>query len=302
MNHVYKSTDSITAKLSKAALYKNRAATATKVKLNTTFSALEKAARAGRWGKVCPASLTFSQFKNYIHSRIEEGIGARSIQNEASHIRRALVGVGREEFAQITCSSKKLGVPSASRTGTGKVVNPDVLTAALDMAPPDTRALILLQRQLGLRAREAVMSAESLKAWEKALTRGGQPEILIGTKGGRARTVYIRPDNLESVLVAVRSALAVMKDGREHLIRAVSLKSALEQYGDRLARVGLSEKNSSHSLRRGFACDQYQYYLNAGYSEKFALARLSNDLGHGDGRGRWVFNNYLRASLEAYRL
>jgi hypothetical protein len=43
--------------------------------------------------------------------------------------------------------------------------------------------------------------------------------------------------------------------------------------------------------------DQYKHYLAVGCSEKVALARTSNDLGHGDGRGRWVFNNYIRNSL-----
>ena len=32
--------------------------------------------------------------------------------------------------------------------------------------------------------------------------------------------------------------------------------------------------------------------------DKTALSTLSRDLGHGDGRGRWVFNCYLRATLE----
>ena len=60
------------------------------------------------------------------------------------------------------------------------------------------------------------------------------------------------------------------------------------------ARAGLVGEDSNHGLRRLFAHRQVVHYLQSGLSREEALARLSNDLGHGDGRGRWVENNYLR--------
>ncbi len=293
---IFNKKDSIEAKFTKSALINNRAATLTKVRMLTTFRALAKFAKAGRWGALDPNNLTVKQLRGYAQARIEQGIGARSIQNEMSHIRRALEGVGRSEFAQKTCSNKALAVPSASRIGTGKVVDPLVLQSALETAPADTRALIQLSRSLGLREREAVSSANSLREWDRALAAGQPITVRDGTKGGRIRSVFIRPDGVESALEAVKAALAVVKQ-QKRLVVSKSLKAAVEKHSDRLARVGLRGENSGHSLRRAFAMDQYRYYLSQGNSENIALSRVSNDLGHGDGRGRWVFNNYLRASL-----
>ena len=53
----------------------------------------------------------------------------------------------------------------------------------------------------------------------------------------------------------------------------------------------------THGLRRGWAVTQYHHYVAHGNDEKAALRLLSGDLGHGDGRGRWCFNNYLRGAL-----
>jgi len=296
MADVYKKNDSIAAKFSKSALVQNRAATLTKARMQTTFRALQAHAKKARWGNVEPATLSLKQLKGYAQTRLEEGISARGVQNEMSHIRRALEGIGRTEFAQETCSNKVLEIPSATRIGNGKVVDEHVLSSALERAPEDTRALILLSRTIGLREREAILSTNSLKEWDRALSLGQPIIVRDGTKGGRARSVCIRPDGIPAAQSAVREALAIVKE-QKHLVVSKSLKSAVELHSDRLSKIGLKGENSCHSLRRGFAMDQYKYYLSVGCSQKIALARTSNDLGHGDGRGRWVFNNYIRNSL-----
>jgi site-specific recombinase XerC len=296
MADIYKKSDSIGAKFMKSALANNRAATLTKTRMQTTYKAIEAFAKQQRWGSVDPTSLTAKQLKGFVVARIEEGISSRSIQNEMSHIRRALEGVGRADFAQGVCSNKELGVPSASRIGAGKVIDPQVLQSALDRAQADTKALIELSRSLGLREREAIMSASSLREWGHALAQSQPIIVRDGTKGGRARSVVVAPGGLESALRAVKSAQAIL-DQQKQLVVSKSLKAAVEQHSDRLAKLGLKGENSCHSLRRAFAMDQYKHYLGSGCSEKVALSRTSNDLGHGDGRGRWVFNNYIRNSL-----
>jgi site-specific recombinase XerC len=280
----------------KSALANNRAATLTKTRMQTTFKAVESFAKQQRWGSVDPASLTVKQLKGFVSARLKEGISARSIQNEMSHLRRALEGSGRAEFAQGACSNAELGVPSATRIGVGKVVDPEVLRSALERAPGDTRALLELSRRLGLREREAIMAANSLREWGRALSQGQPIIVREGTKGGRARSVVVAPEGLERALGAVKSAQAVLEQQKQ-LVVSTSLKAAVEQHSDRLARLGLKGENSCHSLRRAFAMDQYKHYLGVGCSQKVALAWVSNDLGHGDGRGRWVYNNYLRSSL-----
>ena len=296
MAKTYKQGDSTAAKFMKAALVDKGAATLTKTRMQTTFKAIEVFGKQQRWGSVDPASLTAKQLKGFVAARIEKGISARSIQNEMSHVRRALEGVGRAEFAQDVCSNKELGVPSGSRIGSGKVVEPELLQHALERAPADTKALIELSRSLGLREREAVQSANSLREWGRALSQGQPIIVRDGTKGGRARSVVVAPGGLERAVEAVKAAQTVLGQQKQ-LVISRSLKAAIEQHSDRLAKLGLKGENSCHSLRRAFAMDQYKHYLAAGCSQKIALSRTSNDLGHGDGRGRWVFNNYIRNSL-----
>jgi hypothetical protein len=52
-------------------------------------------------------------------------------------------------------------------------------------------------------------------------------------------------------------------------------------------------------LRYAFAQEQYRNYRKAGFSNREALALLSKDLGHGDGRGRYVKSVYLRGMDES---
>jgi len=297
MADIYKKSDSIKVKFMKAAMVKH-ASTGTKKKFTTTFNRLEAFAKKERYGALEPTSMTAKQMKNYVeYLREKLKLNPRSIQNETSHIRRALEAVDREYFAQNTCSNKALGVPIGTREGSGKVVQEEVLQRALAHAPASTKALIELSRALGLRIREAVLSMNSLREWSRDLAKGRPIIVRDGTKGGRARSVVVAPGGLERAQRAVKAALAVLKE-QETLVVSVSLKAALEQHSDRLARLGLKGENSCHSLRRAFAMDQYKHYLAVGCSDKVALSRTSNDLGHGDRRGRWVYNNYLKATLE----
>lgn len=293
----YKQSDSITAKFMNAALALKGAATLTKVTCQGTFNALEAHAKKERWGKVDPTSLTVKQLKGFAAARMESH-NLRTVHNEMSHIRRALKGIGREDFASKECQNQNLGVPRASRKGNGLVVDPEVLQRALERAPADTKALIELSRSLGLRLREAVSAADSLREWGKALAQGQPIIVRDGSKGGLARSVVVAPGGLERAIEAVKAAQEVLKQ-QKYLVDSVSLKAATEQHSDRLAKLGLKGENSCHSLRRAFAMEQYKHYLAVGCSEKVALRRTANDLGHGDSRGWIVTNNYIGPSMRA---
>lgn len=296
MAAAFNGSDSFVAKWMSAALAKGRASTATKKKMRTTFRNMEKVAREGRWGSVDLSTITAKQFKKYISVQVGR-VSKRTVQNEASHLRRAIAGAGREEFARNVCTSQAMGVPSATRIGNGKAVDPDVLKAALSKARPDTRAIINLCHAMGLRGREAVQCKESLREWGRALAADQPVVIRSGTKGGRSRSTFLCPSKAAAAAEAVAGALEVLKT-QTHLVDSENLKAALSTNHARLKRAGLWGENSLHSLRRDFALTQYRYYMcGLELSEKVALQRLSNDLGHGDGRGRWVYNNYLRGSL-----
>lgn len=295
----YSESDSVLAKFMSAALGKKGAATSSCPRMRTTFIALEAFAKRGRWGKVDPLTLTFHQFRSFIQSRIGK-VADISVQNEAGHIRRALRCVGRSEFAAVTCSKEALGVPSASRIGKGTAMDVDVLAAVLPRAKEETKALLLLEHALGLRHREAVMCHKSLQDWKKAL-KDGQPIVVrYGTKGGLTRSVYLCPSKARDAAIAVDAAIKVLKDQKqEFLVNSVSLKSALATNHKRMKRLGIADENSQHSLRRSFTVEQYYFYCEVLQMEKKkAWATLSRDLGHGDKRGRWVYNCYLKATIE----
>lgn len=65
-----------------------------------------------------------------------------------------------------------------------------------------------------------------------------------------------------------------------------------------LSEVGLSGNYTPHSLRYAWAQDAIRHYLAQGFSDKEALALTSMDLGHGDGRGRYVVQVYGRHEEE----
>jgi hypothetical protein len=296
MRSNFNDSDSLVAKFMQAALAKKGAGTSMKKKMRTTFRELAAVAKRGRWGNVDPSNLTVKQFTAYIASRHVK-VCDRTIQCEASHLRRALRGVDREEFAEDKCASRAVGVPKSSRIGNGKVIDPMVLKAAMAKARPDTQAIIRLAHAMGLRGREAIQCGASLREWRRALVAGQPVTVRYGTKGGRIRSVYLCPEKAAAAVGAVEAALEVLKT-QKNLVDSTNLKAALGTNHARLKRAGLFGENSLHSLRRDFAMTQYRYYMRElGQSEKVALKNLSNDLGHGDGRGRWVYNNYLRASL-----
>ena len=62
------------------------------------------------------------------------------------------------------------------------------------------------------------------------------------------------------------------------------LKQADAWYRNATHRLGVQ----GHSLRYAFARERVEAYLQNGIPMAEALARSSMDLGHGDGRGRWV--------------
>ena len=300
MNQILNKSQSISARFMSASIVQKKGGTTTRMRMKSTFNQLQKIAKRERWGPdLSPQNLTHKQLKKYVEIRVKSGITAHSIQTEVSSIRRAMEGAGRHLDVVKIFDSKSLNVPSFSRAGTGIKVDETVLKNALEKADQKTASLILLQRHLGLRLNEALHAKDSLKSWEKVLENGGKDlRLTDGSKGGRPRTISIFYDKREAVLHAIRENLKATDNGKNSAVpEAKTLATAKKYYSKNLAELGLKNEYSSHSLRRSFACDQYAKYIEIGYSEKNALALVSNDLGHGDGRGRWVWNNYIKNSI-----
>ena len=192
-------------------------------------------------------------------------------------------------------------MPKATRAGQGIALSPERFLEALIQAPPVVAALMRLQFYIGLRMEESIASKDSLKSWLNILKNGGSDlTVSGGTKGGKIRAVYIHKVNREAVFIAIAGALAATENAKSHFYPdAKNDRSAKTKYGQDLAALGLKKEASSHAMRRAFAVEDLLGYLQEGFNAKSALARVSQNLGHGDGRGRWVWNCYVKNSIRA---
>lgn len=240
------------------------------------------------------AHLKTSHVQQFVSARLETGVSVRTLQNELSSIRVMLVAAGREKLAS-NLDNKRLGIAGASREGT-KTALPDQrfaeLRAAVQARDSGVAAVVDLQRALGLRAEEAVKSCKSLASWERQLASGQPVRLIFGAKGGRARD--IRPADPQRALEAVRAALRLSKAQGGVLIAKDGEKAAMSRYRNVMSASGFVGRESGHSLRYAFAREQIAAYQQQGFTKDEALAQTSLDLGHGDGRGRWIEQVYSR--------
>ena len=119
--------------------------------------------------------------------------------------------------------------------------------------------------------------------------------VLHGTKGGRPRSVSLLDQaSKDRAIAAVREAIRVteMQDGK--LIPSSTLEGANRAYQRAMNAAGFKGSEASHALRYAFAREQFAKYLEDLGDKKEALSALSMDLGHGDGRGRYCEQVYLR--------
>jgi hypothetical protein len=297
---------SIRAAFMDAALSEGKKSTRTRVERHRLFARLEAFAKEHRFHQMTPQTMTLKQVKMFIDSTCETA-SPRAMQNIMSHIRTAVRGAGRAHVADSPeWGNKALNLESepGDRTGQHRALSESELQAAYAKAATlgapgrELVALAELQRSIGLRAQEAVQSAGSLAAWKAAL-EGGRPLLVSkGTKGGRARTTVIPEPLRERAQRAVDAALALSRENGGKLVPSTSLKGALDRYSHACVDVGLRGDASSHALRVSFAHDAYHAYIKQGYAEAAALSALSCDLGHGDGRGRYVKGIYCRELFE----
>ncbi|MFP1829928.1 integrase domain-containing protein [Lonsdalea quercina] len=235
--------------------------------------------------------------ESYFRERLEQGITKRSLQNEMAAIRCLLKQAGRDRLADSErLSNKSLGLSGASRNGTRKAITAEHYQQVLETArakDAGMAAALELSRMMGLRSQEAVQCVQSLGTWKQALEHGEtRLTVVFGTKGGRPRETIIL--DAGAVRKALGNALAVAEQRNGRLIDKPDLKSAMKYWHGQASRIGLTGAYSPHSLRYAWAQDAIRHYLAQGFSEKEALALTAMDLGHGDGRGRYVAQVYGR--------
>ncbi|TKY84033.1 integrase domain-containing protein [Pectobacterium polonicum] len=233
----------------------------------------------------------------YIRSRQEEKISIRTLQNEMSAIRSILRAAGKTIMANPEnekLSNQALGISGASRDGSKVAIPDNVYQSILEKvsaADKGAAAAMELSRLLGLRTEETIQSVKSLKTWQKALQNGNEKvRIVYGTKGGRPRDTTII--EREKLINAVNNAIHITSENNGRLINRPALHLAIEQYRNIVREAGLVGKYAPHSLRYVYTQDATKLHLKNGFSKEEADALVSMDLGHGDGRGRYVARVY----------
>ncbi|HCC5837221.1 integrase domain-containing protein [Citrobacter farmeri] len=237
----------------------------------------------------------------YIQARLAQEIGKRTLQNEMAALRAVLQQAGRKQVAEHErLTNKALGLAGAPRHGTNLAITPEHYQQVLEAARDKDAGLAVtleLARLMGLRSQEAVQCRQSLKTWKQALERGEtRLTVVFGTKGHRPRETVIQ--DAGAVKKVLENALSVAEQRNGRLIDRPSLQKAMNYWRKEIAKAGLTGIYTPHSLRYAWAQDAIRQYLAQGFSDKEALALTAMDLGHGDGRGRYVAQVYGRQEEE----
>ncbi|TPW38380.1 DNA-binding protein [Mixta tenebrionis] len=241
--------------------------------------------------------------QKYIHSRQDENISSRTLQNEMAAVRTIMSVAGRNKLADPQhemLSNKALGISAASRDGTKRPISDELLQKVVNYSISKDEGVALavqLARYIGLRTEETVQSAKSLRTWRQSLLKGDERVcVVFGTKGGRPRetTVFDR----DKVLGILNKAIAYCDKNNGKLIDKPTLHTAIERYRNIIRDAGMTGENAPHSLRYAYAKDAVNFHLKNGMSRDEANALVSMDLGHGDGRGRYIRQVYFKKELD----
>lgn len=244
-------------------------------------------------------SIKTRHLTGYLTGRKGQGISDRTVSNERSALRGILLEAGRAKLADPNnplLSNQALGIERASRDGTKSPLTREEFRHAfseVQKKDPGVAATMQLAYVLGLRTKEAVESCKSMSTWKRALESGQHSvRIIFGTKGGRPRdTVILDRATLKQ---AIGYAEKIMRENNGKLIDKPDIRKAIDRYRYHVRRVGLTGEKAPHSMRYHFSQEAKRYYEDKGFSEKEVYAQVSMDLGHGDGRGRYVKQVYFK--------
>lgn len=236
----------------------------------------------------------------FMEQRREEDLDLRTYCNEMACLRVILRKSGRKQLVDNpSLSNKSLGIAGGSRRGKKEPCPENKFQEFFTEALKRDIGFVvcmMLGLYLGLRRDEAIQSIKSIKTWYRRLLSGKDTiTVVFGTKGGRQRNVRIF--NKSMALTILKLALRVMKARDGVLIQKMNLKQARDYFSNIARKVGFKDLYAFHSLRYKFAVSNTNSYLVCGHTLSEALALTSMDLGHGDGRGRYVKMVYGRSMI-----
>ncbi|WP_426578589.1 integrase domain-containing protein [Xenorhabdus stockiae] len=244
-------------------------------------------------------NLKTKHVEQYVDARLSRGIAKRTVQNEMAALRNIFRMAGREKLETAPrLSNQALGLSGTSRAGTKQAI-PDATFQVVYQKALERDAgfavTLKLARLLGLRSQEAVQCSASLKSWRKQLEQQ-EPKlhVVFGTKGGRPRQTRVL--DIATVKTVIEQAIMIAEQRNGRLIDKPDLKQAMNYWRTHTTKIGLTGQHSPHSLRYAWAQDALNFYQQNGFSHQEARALVSMDLGHGDGRGRYVERVYSRST------
>ncbi len=199
-----------------------------------------------------PRSIKIKHVKKFLAEQKKAGVQNRTLQNTMAHLRTALRGCARGDFADgDLISNRALGL-QGTRKGFHEPLSPEKYQSALDalrVKDAGAGSVLELCRTLGMRREEAVRSdVERLSRYLRDLKAGRAVAIdAATTKGGRPRSIELTAGQRAAATSAVERALSVT-GANGYLIIAPDRPKAVKKYANLAARVGeLTAEQSTHS-------------------------------------------------------
>lgn len=251
--------------------------------------------------------VTFPLLKDWVTSLKNANLKNGTINNHVASVRALCEQRGADLEKLGLTDTVGLGVQVRNRKGTKLPVTDEIFEAAIAQAIAANEIgfvhALKLERFLGLRGTEAMMSTTALKTYAKQahmlVQRILSPvHIIDGTKGGRPRDVAVIAQYAQPTFEVITESLdfALKNDGFLIVGRQGSgLKGARAKYHRLATKFGLTGVYSPHSLRYRYCVDKLLEFNAAGVPRNEALAFASECLGHGASRTRFVSSVYGRS-------
>ena len=242
--------------------------------------------------------------ESYIAYRKTQNISHRTLQNEMSVFRGIFSAAGKHRLADPDnerLSNKALGISGVNRDGTKTALTREEFSKAFNEIEKQDRGVAATMRLafvFGLRTKEAVEACKSISTWKRAIENGDKSiRVVFGTKGGRPRdtTIIDRDEARHAIIYAEKEA----RERNERFIDKPGIHQAINRYRYFVRKAGLTGEKAPHSMRYNFARELSSFHKKQGFNENEVMAMISMDLGHGDGRGRYIRQVYYRNHQES---
>lgn len=250
---------------------------------------------------------TFDLLKDWVTSLKAANLKSGTINNKVASIRALCEQRGACLEKLGLTDTAGLGVDVRNRKGTKLPVTDEIFATAVAQAISANEIgfvhALKLERYLGLRGTEAMMSTTALKTYAKQAhvivqSQLSPVHIKDGTKGGRPRDVAVIEQYASETFQAITEALAFASQNNGFLIvgkAGTGLKGARAKYHRLATKFGLTGVYSPHSLRYRYCVDKLMELHEAGVPRNEALSFASECLGHGASRTRFVSMVYGRS-------